>query len=316
MPLVGYHLIGFEDPPLSFEQSDMNLVASTRHQDRTAEFFSHSHHDFNLFFHNRNWGERDFTKKGKRKEAKEHLNDYLLHGRIGARVRKPTGNRKEFDEQYFLDLLPANPKAINFVFTNNASGRDRNFIPLTPWMMAHRMGHIQMITQEWFDHEGQKTDIISWMLRAGYEILRDIYDYQIVTPTTGIPTSEDWNNHLRPYTRMDGKPNHVDSRVFHTMFANLLTTRAGRTGKLTPWWEYHSEWMAQYVRFDEIRLPPVFPALDLATLRDEPQYTVVPYPSTMLMRPTERRSTEKFKEDLSYWYERILTLWTGHVIVT
>src|SRR3954462_12967239 len=135
MPLVGYHLIGFDKGPLSFDEANLKLVGSERSRERTHAFFAHCPHKFNLIFYNGDWRQEDALYK-KYRRALNADSHWLLHGRIG--------NAFKSKSRDWSLSIPHDPGAINVVITSNATGEIIP-IPLTPWMMAHRMAHVQML---------------------------------------------------------------------------------------------------------------------------------------------------------------------------
>lgn len=294
MPLVGYNLIGFDKGPLSFTETDIRLLTSSRHRQRTEDFFANTPFRFNLVFHNRNWGpQADDPTKYTRK--------FLLHGCVRPSTYKYMAAYRE-RINYFLDNNRPDYRAINIVYTNNG-GNSRFFIPMTPWIMAHRMGHIQMLAY-------QNHKLMDHTLEWGTNILRDLYDYEF--SFDGRPTVDVWNTKLRPYVK---KP-HADARVFHGLFVHLLTTRAARDHHVTPWFEYYSEWMAQYIRFNRLKMPEFLPDLDLTILIDEPDRPLVPFPKEPLMVKDKSYPTTPFREKLEHTYNEILRNWIGQVVVT
>jgi len=303
MPIVGYHLIGFDEKPLSFNKTDLQLIASDRNCERTYEFFDRCPHRFNLVFYNGDWRREDPNTYKKYRRARNADCHWLLTGRIGKAFKPKPMNDGEI-KNHLLAGVPLDENAINFVFTSNATG-DTFPIPMTPWMIAHRMAHVQMLAMD-------DMSILTHQLEWGFHILRYAYKYEMAR----VPDVMDWNERLRPQPKKGGVKPHADARVFHGLFINISTSRACRTGQLLPWFDYFPEWFAQYIKYGSIRLTPTLPErLDLAKLYDEPSRLKTPFPDREIVT-TKTVSTDGFANRMGQKYEGILRKWTGEVIVT
>lgn len=305
MPLVGYHLVGFDQGPLSFEEIDLALIASERSRERTYEFFSRCPHKFNLIFHNGDWRPEwpELYKKYRNPiNANAH---WLLSGRIGNEFRWKQRNKVDHEiREQLLAGCPWYDDAINVIYTTNATGTAFP-IPMTPWIMAHRMAHIQMLATE-------DISILVRQLDWGYQKLKGVYDYKMKPK----PNVFEWNERLRPCVKGGANLQSPDARVFHGLFINMSTTRACRTGQLLPWFDYFPEWFAQYIRFGAIRFTPILPErLDLHKLFDDPNRQIVPFPDREIVANREV-STDPFANEMGQKFEGILRLWAGEVIVT
>lgn len=303
MPIVGYHLIGFDEGPLSFSETDLKLIASDRNCEKTYEFFDRCPHRFNLVFYNGDWRRENPELYKKYRRARNADFHWLLTGRIG-KAFKPKPMNDSVIKSHLLAGVPLDENAINMIYTSNATGKDL-MIPMTPWMIAHRMAHIQMLAMD-------DMSILTYQLEWGYHILKYAYDYKLLRQ----PDVMDWNERLRPQPKKGGIKPHADARVFHGLFINMSTSRACRIGLLKPWFDYFPEWFAQYIKFGSIRFTPTLPErLDLAKLHDHRGWLKTPFPDHELVT-NKTVSTDKFANHMGEKFEGILRKWTGEVIVT
>ncbi len=285
MPLVGYHLLGF-DAPASFDKSDFQLLQSPEHQEKTEAFFTNCPHRLNFFFHNRKW-DRD--------------HQWLLHGRIGQETsrgpRYPTGRTSAEDIEFFLAGRPRDPNAINFIFTSNASGKPK--FPLSPWMMGHRMGHMQMLYQD-------IPEILLHLEKFGRDVLSLVYDHK--TPFYGQHyTAEGYHCRKNP---------HHDALYFHALWKALTTSRAGRNHAVNGF-DYIPEWLAQYLRFGEVRFPIYMPdRLNLQELYQHEKCVKTPIPEGELVSRWRYYPTSDIARCFGWLFEKVLNKWCGGVIVT
>jgi hypothetical protein len=302
MPVVGYHMIGFDKGPLSFSETDLSLICSNRNIEKVYDFFEHCPHRFNLVFHNGDWRSEEPNNKNYHQALTAHSH-WLLTGRIGRAFRPKPQNNQEIIKR-LLSGVPRDDNAINFIYTSNATGTSFP-IPMTPWMMAHRMAHVQMLATD-------DPSILTYSLDWGYHILKYAYGYEL----SRKPDVMDWNERLRPQPQKGGVKPHADARVFHGLFINMSTSRACRTGQLIPWFDYFPEWFAQYVKFGAIRLTPTLPEkLDLQKLCDDINRSETPFPNRELVT-SKTISTDRFANVMGEKYEGVLRKWIGEVIVT
>lgn len=290
MPLIGYHLIGFNDGPKSFDEIDYRLLQRRDHIAAVYQFFERCPHRLNFFFHNNDWDR--FT--GKVADREDRASAWLLHGRIGFRPKYNTNRTPRQDMNYFLAGEPRDLKAINFVFTSNVTGIPK--IPMTPWMMAHRMGHVHMLNQE-------NPVIYERLEQWGKIALELVYNHKPVEKTMGL--------HWYPCGANPG----VDALALHGIWKAITTSRAGRMGRVNGF-EYVPEWFAQYVRCGELRFSSFFPdRLNLPEILTHDHCVQSKIPAVELTARV-KRSTGYVAEFVERQFEDILCRWRGEVIVT
>lgn len=288
MPLAGYHLIGFEKGPVSFNDRDFRLLQQPEHRERTKSFFSRSPRRYNLIFHN-GFVLRHPNHHG---DVDELTNQWLLHGRIGG----PTKWGLAWTRQQHLDKFLAgrtdliDPTAVNFVYMSNATGIP--IIPLTPHMMAHRMGHIHMLIRE-------ESALYGTLIRWADAILEKVYGHQ-ADPGDLYAWGE--------------KAPH-DAICRNMVLKALCTTRAGRTGNVMGW-EYVPEWMAQWINKGHI-IPGDLPKhVELhkfywkeEKLRQRPN-------AYGELTACGEFPTRDFAHEIARHYNRVMDKWIGEVIIT
>jgi hypothetical protein len=171
---------------------------------------------------------------------------------------------------------------------------------MTPWMIAHRMGHIHMLNQE-------IPEIYGRLEQWGRIALELVYDHKRDTKQADKLDSMHWYP--------CGANPATDALYLHGLWKSITTSRAGRMNRINGF-EYFPEWFAQYLRFGELRFPAYFPErLNLREIctKDECIRSAVPDGE---LTAGIRRSTGYVSEFVEQKFEDILCRWRGEVIVT
>lgn len=229
--LAGYDFIGFFDKsPLSFSDVDFDLVQRPEHRDRVESFFGKSKHRFRIWFHNAYWNYL-YDPGGVFTEVERM---WLLMGNLDNPKNSILTRSARID--YFLPGITPDPDAINIVFTGNATGIPK--IPLTPHMMAHRIGHLYTLYPTCYRP----------VLRSATRLLRDAYGHteHLVTDSHGADLYC-WGETADPV-----------SIQLNAILKGITTTRAGRAKRVLAW-DYTAEWMAQYISTGEIKFAEIAP---------------------------------------------------------
>lgn len=298
MPLVGYHLIGFDREPLSYSRTDHRLLQDPAHRERVEAFFSRTPHRFNLMFLNcldqdKPWLWGTVTEAGL---------GWVLN-RVGE-----VGLGESYRDHRVFRLI--RPDAVNFLFINNYTGEPK--IPFTPWMIAHRMGHTPIL-------HTQDPRIVSTLLFWNHKILLSCYGYdmakvrRVLDQYSRVKQDDMWFHGMNP--RFSRSP---QLRIFHGLYIGMTTSRSARTGVLH-YGEYVAEWLAQYLRFGapRLELPPVIKYNVLPPHYVNEKVIQTPDRWFMIEDPaSEKRLTTMFANVLQAKFQGILEGWVGRLVLT
>ena len=206
-----------------FNPVDRRLVTHPTTQAKATKFFERTPVNFRLFF-NGSPGLQRYQETG------EH---------------SPEDIRRIFGEDA-EQILNGHEDAITVVFVGN-TGADK--VMLTPWVMAHRIGHAIVATDRvgytapnvrtiW----GQAED---YFFREINEILRQFYGERIEPRNSrGLPFS--YNNRVE----------------YNALFNAIGTQRSSREGRINRPYEFLYELFAQYIKDGRITLKPLPVAID------------------------------------------------------
>lgn len=163
---------------------------------------------------------------------KVNLADFALYfvKQQGGRNHAEVGRVSPEELQQRLGLvygkdIPENDDAVTVVFTNN-SAADRT--PLTPWTIAHRIGHAFDATDRRTGNGSDYRDFDNRLNRLLQELFRDVYGYRVKT------------DYMRPAYN-------ADPTVVRNLFEGLGTFRSARMKKLNRPREFLFECFAQYL---------------------------------------------------------------------
>lgn len=210
-PLTDYQPIGDFNKPGPFRATDKKLVTHPVNQLKTAKFLEHTPYDFRLFFSN-------IPGTGK----------YSEYGPM----------RKEVVQEIFgshaEQIIQGSEDAITVVFVGN-SGADK--VMLTPWMMAHRLGHAIQAGQRAGRAHGAWNDAERHFFSAINRMLMDYYGKQSVST--------------------QGRMNAGSSAEYNALFNAIGTQRSSRTGQIRRPYEFLYEIFAQYLGTGHVTLKPL-----------------------------------------------------------
>lgn len=297
--LVGYHLVGFDGPPASFRSVDHQLLQSADHRKRVEKFFSHTVYPINLIF---------FNARDQREVRPIGVN---CRERAEYDIGKAGNATPEMRQQISAAL---SEHAVNFLARNNWTGDP--IIPLTPWMIAHRMAHIPMVFC-------MAQSILKVVCQTALDLLKFCYGYEIdLSPIENSPKAFIYDtiywSFMVPWGVRHRCPNFTDIHAFHSMLAALVTSRAGRQKLLTVG-ECNPEWFAQFIRFGTPRLPASLPeTLDLNTckLRNGDQFWRHDGdPLRIVSREREREILDRCTAGLKQAFNEHLNKSIGAVII-
>lgn len=211
-PLADYQPLGDFNKPGPFRGADKRLVPHPTNQLKTAKFFEQTPYDFRLFFSN-------ISGTGK----------YSEYGAMDPDVVKIVFGDSDAGEQ----IVQGHENAITIVFVGN---KGDSKVMLTPWMMAHRIGHAIQATGRMRQSEGPWKAAEDHFFRAINSLLDEFYGRR------GNPGGQ-LKNELR--------------NEYNALFNAIGTQRSSRTGQITRPYEFLYELFAQYLGTGRITLNPL-----------------------------------------------------------
>lgn len=305
MPLVGYHLLGFDREPLSFESTDYRLLKHPSHRDRVEAFFANTPWRFNLIFLNCN-AEKKVWLYGQTplRRLEVLLDEFGEINEIGQ-------SRRHHQIWQALDQ-----DAINYLYIENLPSVDQ--IPMTPWIIAHRMAHVPSL-------DATNHMILEPLLKWNEIILHDCYGFSMprresfsnIDTRTGLTYTsmrEFWYEVHSPFGD-NATPN---ARLVHGLYQGITTSRAGRMHKIRSA-DYVPEWFCQYIRHGELRFGRLPELINPQILPGNlPEDFNLGYPRqsvTLKSREKERTHLGRLEGHFLRYLNEILKDWTGKVCI-
>jgi hypothetical protein len=149
---------------------------------------------------------------------------------------------KIFNTDIFREIIAAKPysipvddDAINVVFTTNATNIN-NYMPMTAWIMAHRISHIFL-----YNHKHDASQNFIKIER----LMTDMF-YKTINTYYSVPNRTQVDN-----TKQDIIPSYeLDSHrteVMTALVSNIFTMRSARNNKLRNVLDFSAELFAQYL---------------------------------------------------------------------
>jgi len=211
-PLADYEPMGDFEKPGPFRGADKKLIPHPTNKLKTARFFEQTPYDFRLFFSN-------IPGTGR----------YSEYGPMEPRVIQEIF--KDAAEQ----ILAGSENAITVVFVGN---KGDSKVMLTPWMMAHRIGHAVQAGTRLAGGRGAWREAENHFFRGINQLLKDFY-------------GKSSNN------RYDGEANWAMSQEYAALFNAIGTQRSSRKGEIKRPYEFLYELFAQYLGTGRIELNPL-----------------------------------------------------------
>ena len=212
-PLADYQPMGDFSKPGPFRGPDKKLVPHPVNQLKTAKFFEQTPYDFRLFFSN-------ISGTGK----------YSEYGKMA-----PNIVQEVFGENA-KQILEGSEDAITVVFVGN---KGDSKVMLTPWMMAHRIGHaIQANIRRGTSNGGTWRAAEDHFFGTVNNIIADYYGKKSVS-------------------QFGNKVNNSLSKEYNALFNAIGTQRSSRNGEITRPYEFLYELFAQYLGTGAVTLKPL-----------------------------------------------------------
>lgn len=190
--------------------ADKKLASNVK---RTEKAFAKNEHDFDFYFVNS-------------PEANKHTEVGLVDAQWVSK------NMPEFNEQ-FQKLY--NPEHITVIFTNN---KGANWVPMTPWIMAHRIGHASARTSG-FGRNQQYEDFKKEMGYWTRDILQNVYGLKRINTL--------------------GQSSREEQLILKKFWEMIGDFSSARRGKLRDYFEMWNELIAQYLIKGELNFRPLQP---------------------------------------------------------
>jgi hypothetical protein len=211
-PLADYQPIGDFNKPGPFRGPDKKLVPHPVNQLKTAKFFEKTPYDFRLFFSN-------ISGTGRYSEFGPMRPDA---------VQEVFGKNAE-------QILQNSENAITVVFVGN---KGDSKVMLTPWMMAHRIGHAIQAGERRGDKNGTWRAAEDHFFGAVNGIIADYY---------GKKSTNQFGN----------KVNNSLAKEYNALFNAIGTQRSSRNNEITRPYEFLYELFAQYLGTGNVTLKPL-----------------------------------------------------------
>ena len=213
VPLADYQPIGDFNKPGPFRGPDKKLVPHTVNQLKTAKFFEKTPYDFRLFFSN-------IPGTGK----------YSEYGKMSPdAIQQVFGKHAE-------QIIQGSEDAVTVVFVGNKGDSKKM---LTPWIMAHRIGHaIQANIRRGTSNSGAWKAAEDHFFGAVNSIIADYYGKKVTN-------------------QFGNKMNNALSKEYAALFNAIGTQRSSRTGQITRPYEFLYELFAQYLGTGNVTLKPL-----------------------------------------------------------
>jgi hypothetical protein len=267
-PLADYEPMGDFEKPGPFRGADKKLIPHPTNKLKTAKFFEQTPYDFRLFFSN-------IPGTGR----------YSEYGPMEPRVvQEIFGKNAE-------QILAGHEDAITVVFVGN---KGDSKVMLTPWMMAHRIGHAVQAGTRLAGGRGAWREAENHFFRGINQLLKDFY-------------GKSSNN------RYDSDANWAMSREYAALFNAIGTQRSSRTGQIKRPYEFLYELFAQYLGTGKIELNP------LPKQKDYGRKVFGRSTQSLRMTPgSEEESqytTEVLARDMEIMFSDVLSELVGKVLV-
>jgi len=268
-PLADYEPMGNFNKPGPFRGPDKKLVPHPVNKLKTAKFFEKTPYDFRLFFSN-------ISGTGR----------YSEYGKMAPDVLKQI-----FGEQA-EQILQGSEDAITVVFVGN---KGDSKVMLTPWMMAHRIGHaIQANIRRGTSNGGTWRAAEDHFFGAINSILSDHY---------GKKSTNQFGNK-------------VDNRLakeYTALFNAIGTQRSSRNNEITRPYEFLYELFAQYLGTGSVTLKP------LPKQQDYGRKAWGKSTQTLKLKPDAEEestyATEVLGRDMELMFDDVLSSLVGDILV-
>lgn len=219
-PIQNYTILQDPDEDDSFLPADKRLISNKENIQKIHRFFKNTPYIFDLYFYNNHT------------EKIEKFIEFMEYGET---------TFEELKNKYDISIpKPINSDTITVIFVSNYG---TNLIRLTPWIIAHRIGHVAE----------RKSDRINSLYHNTNSILKrkliDLFSSCYYTDhNQHFPEVFDYNAH----------------KLLEELYPYLFTFKTAREKNLTSIGELYHELFAQYInkRTVEVNIPENFKFLN------------------------------------------------------
>jgi hypothetical protein len=203
MPITNFQLIGkWNKPGQGYSPQDVGILTNPAAVEKIHKKWSNTKENFDFYF-----------------VKQPGASQYVEIGEVTPEWVK---------DKLKLDIQP-NPSNITVIFTNN---RGDEKVPMTAWIMAHRMGHALRRGNHWENFASHLQRDFAHILRGAYN-----YDYK-----GNIGWGEDAYKKYR-----------MDNNALLDLATAVGTMRSARMGNLRNWFEMAYELLAQRLLTGKIK---------------------------------------------------------------
>jgi hypothetical protein len=212
-PLADYEPLGDFTKPGPFRGADKRLVPHPTNKLKAARFFEQTPYNFRLFFSN-------IPGTGRFSE----------YGPMG-----PNEIRNSFSKEVADQIIAGSEDSITVLFVGN---KGDSKVMLTPWIMAHRIGHAIQAGERRQGSKGAWAEAERHFFKGINQILTDYYGK---SSSNTYDTQVNWNM----------------NKEYAALFNAIGTQRSSRTGQIRRPYEFLYEMFAQYLGTGKITLNPL-----------------------------------------------------------
>jgi hypothetical protein len=269
-PLADYQPMGDFNKPGPFRGVDKKLVPHPTNQLKAAQFFEQTPYDFRLFFSN-------IPGTGR----------YAEYGPMEPKVIQ------EIFKNNAEQIIAGHENAITVVFVGN---RGDSKVMLTPWMMAHRIGHAVQAGRQGGRDAGPWKAAEQHLFNTMNSILTEYY---------GKPNKNDYD------TSIDWDR----SAEYSALFNAIGTQRSSRQGEIRRPYEFLYELFAQYLGTGKIQLNPLPASLGYGRQAWGKQTRGLYLKPDYRDDASRTDATDILAGDMQYMFDDVLSSLVGKILV-
>jgi len=218
-PIEDIHHLGNWDKNSSFDAKDRKLLTTPKALEKLKTKFSNTKQNFII---------------------------YLVNSPEARKVQEIGLVSKEELFKLMPNTAPQielNDNAITIIFNGNYGSEK---IPMTPWIVAHRIGHAFSRREQGFGWNYQMKsygNMIGEIETTTYSILHDFYEMPIPMPSSSRGYFVERDSLLR--------------NALKNFYQEIGTFKSARDKNLREYFEFYNELVAQYVMIGEVRFNPL-----------------------------------------------------------
>lgn len=231
-PLADFGAYGDLDREGSFRSDDLRAIRNPKWLEKVRSGLSRSNYLYNIYLFNGEDGYVTFDENGVEGYSRANVRDLSTLNRWAgvypiSKLKQITG--RDPPSNYY--------DCINLLLTEN-EGAER--MPLTPWMLAHRMSHA--ILYAGTDRTANKDQELSVKVNEFYRLMTNF----VSGVSSKLSMSDYHSEAINAARQLDREKDTAMNQI--KMFAPLISKfRSGETGNFASAGEFYVELMTQYV---------------------------------------------------------------------